>query len=201
MIGLYTKNFGDIWFGVGCNNKEVFASSFAFSQEKALHSLLSSIPYNLPFQKFEEPSALAGRALHALKDIYDGKVFDEALPLNTNHLSAYARKVVKVVSMTPLGYVTSYGAVAKAAGGSPRAVGRVMASNPFPLIVPCHRVVSWDFTLGGYGGGSDLKLAILSRESRGYSTTEVFVFGGKLRLFPVEFVLKKLGKTEVRSKH
>lgn len=202
MMGLYTRNIDGVWFGAACNNKEVFASSFAFSQEEVLKSLLNSIPYNTPFQQFKKPSTLAEYALRVLKDVYDGKGSDETLPLSTKHLSSYARKVIETVSAVPLGYVTSYGSVARVAGGSPRAVGRVMAFNPFPLIVPCHRVVSWDFTLGGYGGGLDVKLAILSREKRGYSVeTEVSVRCGKLRLFPVEFVLDRLKKIGARSKY
>lgn len=197
MIGLYTKNIDEVWFGVACDDKEVFAAYFAFSREKVLRSLLNAIPYNMPFQQFRETSTLAEHVLHVLKDAYDGKGSNETLPLSTKHLSSYARKVIAVVSMVPLGYVTSYGSVARVAGGSPRAVGRVMAFNPFPLIVPCHRVVSWDFTLGGYGGGLDIKLAILKREKQGYSVeAETSVCGGKLRLFPVEFVLDKLEKLD-----
>ncbi|MEM3672981.1 MAG: MGMT family protein [Candidatus Bathyarchaeia archaeon] len=195
MIGLYVKNVDGVWFGVACNDKEVFAASFAFSQEEVLSSLLNAIPCGMPFQQFKETSALAERVLHVLKDVYDGKSFNEILPVCTRHLSSYARKVIAVVSAVPLGYVTSYGSVARVAGGSPRAVGRIMAFNPFPLIVPCHRIVSWNFTLGGYGGGLDVKLAILKREKRGYSVeAEASVCGGKLRLFPVEFVLNKFEK-------
>jgi methylated-DNA-[protein]-cysteine S-methyltransferase len=195
MIGLYTKNIDGVWFGATCNSKEVFATSFAFSREKVLRSLLNTIPYYTPFQQFKKLSPLAEQALHVLKDVYDGKGSDETLPLSTKHLSSYARKVIAVVSAVPLGYVTSYGSAANVAGGSPRAVGRVMAFNPFPLIVPCHRVVSRDFTLGGYGGGLDIKLAILKREKQGYSVEAyASVCCGKLRLFPVEFVLDKLEK-------
>ncbi|MGB9713375.1 MAG: methylated-DNA--[protein]-cysteine S-methyltransferase [Candidatus Bathyarchaeales archaeon] len=201
MIGLFTKNIDGVWFGAACNNKEVFAVSFAFSQKEVLKSLLNAIPYNTPFQQFKETSTLAGHVLRVLKDVYDGKGADATLPLNTKYLSEYVRRVIAAVSAVPLGYVTSYGSVAKVAGGSPRAVGRVMAFNPFPLIVPCHRVVSWDFTLGGYGGGLNIKLAILSREKQGYSVeAEVSVGdGGKLRLFPVEFVLSKLERIGVKE--
>ena len=68
-----------------------------------------------------------------------------------------------------------------------------MASNLFPLLVPCHRVVRSDFTLGGYGFGLNVKLEILKRESRGFSSErEIRVNDGKLRVFPVEFVLKRV---------
>ena len=103
--------------------------------------------------------------------------------------------MLKAASLIPTGYVTSYGALAKAAGGSPRSVGRVMASNPFVPIVPCHRVVSSDFTLGGYGGGLAVKLEFLVREKRGYKSPLEVPFGDeKLRVFPVELVLRKLNR-------
>jgi hypothetical protein len=72
-------------------------------------------------------------------------------------------------------------------------VGNVMAANPFAPIVPCHRVVSANFALGGYGGGLDLKVALLKREKRGYSEKrEIPVDAQKLQVFPVEFVLRKI---------
>jgi methylated-DNA-[protein]-cysteine S-methyltransferase len=128
-----------------------------------------------------------------LKNIYDGKDVTIGFPLAMEHLPEYSRKVLPVASLIPVGYVSSYGCVAKAVGGGPRAVGNVMASNPFAPIVPCHRVVSSDFTLGGYGGGLKVKLAFLKREKRGYgSKREISVGGKKLQVFPVEFVLRKV---------
>lgn len=130
-----------------------------------------------------------------LKDIYDGKEVSNNFSLAAEHLSSYFQRVVKIVSLIPLGYASSYGAVAKVAGGSPRAVGRVMALNPFAPIVPCHRVVGSDFSLRGYGGGLDMKFAFLKRESRGYaSSKEISVNGKKLTVFPVELALSKAEK-------
>jgi hypothetical protein len=68
-----------------------------------------------------------------------------------------------------------------------------MAANPFAPIVPCHRVVKSDFSLGGYGGGLKVKLSLLGREKRGYSTSkEIEVNGRHLQVFPVEYVLRDL---------
>ena len=101
--------------------------------------------------------------------------------------------MLKTTAEIPLGYVTSYGSIAKAAGGGPRAVGNIMAANPFAPIVPCHRVVKSDFTLGGYGGGLKVKLELLGREKRGFSTSkELEVNGRQLQVFPVEYVLRNL---------
>jgi methylated-DNA-[protein]-cysteine S-methyltransferase len=198
MIDVYTKSIDGVWFGVACAEQRIFSTSFAHSQQEALRKLLSSIPFNVPFQAYPEPSAFAEPVLNSVKNVYDGKGISQEFPLATEHLSAYTQKVLAAAASIPLGYVTSYGSIAKAAGGSPRAVGRVMASNPFAPIVPCHRVVSSDFTLGGYGGGLDVKLELLVREKRGHThPLEVPVENKKLRVFPVEFVFKNLQAHDV----
>jgi len=115
--------------------------------------------------------------------------------LEMKRVSSYARRVLSCVYKVPVGYVTTYGAVANAVGGSPRAVGRVMATNPFAPIVPCHRVVCSDFSLGGFGGGFgagvEMKREILKREDRGYrEPAKLRVNGGALALFPVGFLRK-----------
>jgi len=198
MISLYMENIEGIWFGIACDEKKIFATTFASDEKRGLQSLLKSLPLNVPFQQSEETSVFAKRVIGLMKNIYDGKGDSDSFSLVTKHLSDYARRVIEVVSLVPVGYVASYGSVAGAAGGGPRAVGRVMASNPFPLVVPCHRVVCSDFTLGGYGGGYDnvpVKLGILKRESRGYgSEREIAVGGGGLLVFPVERVLKRVGE-------
>lgn len=198
MIGLYMENVEGVWFGIACDGEKIFATTFASDEKRVLQSLLKSIPFNVPFQHSEETSVFAGRVIGLMKNIYDGKGDSDNFSLVKECLSDYARRVIEVVSLVPVGYVASYGSVARAAGGGPRAVGRVMASNPFPLVVPCHRVVCSDFTLGGYGGGYDnvpVKLGILKRESRGYgSEREIAVGGGGLLVFPVERVLKRVGE-------
>jgi len=195
MICLYAKNIEGVWFGVACDEKSIFGTAFTSTEKHALQSLLHGIPFDVPFQIFEKPSVFTDSVLAFLKDIYDGKDVSQSFPLATDHLSEYQKKVLDVASLIPVGYVASYGTVAKAAGGGPRAVGNVMAMNPFAPIVPCHRVVSSDFSLGGYGGGLDAKLAFLIREKRGYAAQrEIPVDGKKLLVIPVEFVFKKLKK-------
>ena len=66
-----------------------------------------------------------------------------------------------------------------------------MASNPFAPIVPCHRVVKSDFTLGGYGFGLNAKAELLRKEKRGFSDMKkIIVNGGQLTVYPVENVLR-----------
>ncbi len=192
MIGLYTKNFEGVWFGVACDDKKIFATSFSSSQINVLHGLLANIPFNVPFQQPAEFSSFAEQALALMKDVYDGKGAGQTLPLSMEHLSNYAERVLEAVALIPVGYVSSYGAVAKAVGGSPRAVGRVMATNPFPPLVPCHRVVASDFSLGGYSGGLRAKLEFLKREKRGFiEKMEIPAKKKRLQVYPVEYVLNK----------
>ena len=193
MIGVYTKKIGNMWFGVTYEEQRVFGASFAVSNEEALRCLLSGIPFNVPFQVFQEPTAFAEKVLASVKNVYDGKDTTQGFALAMEHLPAYTRRVLEVTALIPTGYVASYGAIAKAAGGGARAVGNVMARNSFAPFVPCHRVVSSDLTLGGYGGGLDVKHDFLVREKRGYtSPRQIPVDGKKLQVFPVEFVLKKV---------
>lgn len=87
--------------------------------------------------------------------------------------------------------MASYGAIAKAAGGSPRAVGNVMCRKLFAPIALCHMVVSSEFTLGGYGGGLSVKHDFLVREKQGYASRRHIPIGDKeLQVLSVEFVLK-----------
>jgi len=191
MIHVYCKEIDGTWFAAAIENGTVVATTFASYEEDALRHLLKSLPYNVPFQMAEKPTRLSKKVLSALKSIFDGKEVHPEFKLETRYLTDYARKVHKCVASVPAGYVTSYGEVAKTVGGSPRAVGRVMATNPFLLLVPCHRVVRSNLTLGGFGLGTALKREILQREDRGYSKSiKIKVNGKSLSLFPVNFLRK-----------
>ncbi len=89
-----------------------------------------------------------------------------AVPLALPSETEFAAAVREGGRRIPGGSTMAYGEVAAAAGrpGAARAVGRVMATNPVPPFVPCHRVVAADGGLGGYGGGLDLKSRLLERE-------------------------------------
>lgn len=200
MLNLYVKEIESVWFGVAFEGEEIFATTFAFSKQGALQSLLRGIPFNVPFIQSEEPSNFADAVVVVLKKVYDGKDVSFNFSLATNYLSNYARRVIEATLLIPIGYVTSYEAIAKAVGGSARAVGNFMARNPFVPLVPCHRVVCSDFSLGGYGGGLNVKLQILKREKRGYtSERKLSLNGKKLLLFPVENVLNKVKEENLTS--
>jgi methylated-DNA-[protein]-cysteine S-methyltransferase len=83
-------------------------------------------------------------------------------------MTPFAKRVYKIVSRIPLGEVRTYKWVALKAGnpGAYRAVGQVLKNNPYPLIIPCHRVINSDNKLGGYMFGARRKKSILGLEKK-----------------------------------
>jgi len=85
----------------------------------------------------------------------------------------FQRHVLLAEHGIPRGWVSTYGRIAGHVGspGSSRAVGRALATNPFPIIIPCHRAVRADGGIGGYQGGGEMKRALLAREGVEFATT------------------------------
>lgn len=82
--------------------------------------------------------------------------------------SEWQKAVWRALSEIPFGETRSYGEIAASVGrpGAARAVGRANATNRLPLVVPCHRVIAADGSLGGFSGGLHLKERLLRHESR-----------------------------------
>lgn len=78
----------------------------------------------------------------------------------------FQRSVIIAEYGIPRGWVSTYGRIAKYLGRpeSSRAVGRALATNPFPIVVPCHRAIRSNGDLGGYQGGVKMKKRLLERE-------------------------------------
>lgn len=99
---------------------------------------------------------------------------DIIVPLDLADLDrcpGFQRSVLLLERRVPRGHVTTYGAIAKELGTGARAVGNALARNPFPLMVPCHRAVAADRTIGGFQGGSRMKRALLEREGIEFDKT------------------------------
>jgi methylated-DNA-[protein]-cysteine S-methyltransferase len=80
--------------------------------------------------------------------------------------SDFQRRVLLAEYTIPRGQVSTYGRIARALGveGGARAVGSALARNPFPIVIPCHRAVRSDGTVGGYQGGAPMKRVLLGLE-------------------------------------
>jgi methylated-DNA-[protein]-cysteine S-methyltransferase len=192
MIQIYIQNTNDLWFAVACSEQQIVATFFADIKQKVLSQLLNNLPLGIPFQVMSGSSVYAKSVFTLMADILEGKDIDHVFDLVTEKLPKYTTQVLNAVMQIPTGYIASYGAVAQAVGGGPRAVGNVMAGNIFVPLVPCHRVVKSDFSLGGYGGGLKIKYQLLMKERRGYLEPKDIVIknGEVLRVYPVEVTLK-----------
>jgi len=191
VICVCRQRFGGLWCAVAVEDDKVFALNFGSDEGKVLKGLLASLPFNVPFQVVEKQSQFSEKVLTAMKLMVAGENVSVDFIFEMGHLPEYSRRVLGFLSKVPVGYVTTYGALAKASGGGARAVGNVMASNPFAPLLPCHRVVRSDFSIGGYGGGAEVKRAILQREDRGFKEpTKIRVDSSVLSVFPVGFVRK-----------
>ncbi len=101
-----------------------------------------------------------------LDEYFAGRRTDFDLPLDWRLVGPYARKVLRATAAIPFGQVSTYREVARKAGNpaASRAAGNALGSNPIPVVVPCHRVLRTNGTLGGYGGGLDKKELLLRLE-------------------------------------
>ena len=95
----------------------------------------------------------------------------EAVDFELEHIalercSEFQARVLVAEHQIPRGWVSTYGRIASRLGvsGGARAVGRALASNPFPIIIPCHRAIRSNGELGGYQGGFEMKRALLEFE-------------------------------------
>ena len=81
-------------------------------------------------------------------------------------MNSLEQKVYGKLLSVPKGKVTTYGDLARAVGlnNGQRAIGKIMNKNPFPVIIPCHRVVKSDGKVGGYYFGNEVKSKMLSDE-------------------------------------
>jgi len=118
---------------------------------------------NRPDQRSEGLSGWAG----AIMDYLDGNSEDVSLPLDV-HATVFQWRVWQKLQAIPRGQTTTYGQLAQELGQSSasRAVGQACASNPVALIVPCHRALRKDGSLGGYRWGTERKAQLLEQERR-----------------------------------
>lgn len=114
------------------------------------------------------PGAIA-EAIDAIQRLLLGAHVDlRAVPLDWSVVPELARRVYEIAREVAPGRVVTYGQIAHQLGGDidARSVGQALGANPFPIVVPCHRVIAADGRLGGFSapGGTTLKQRILAIE-------------------------------------
>ncbi|MFQ5966928.1 MAG: methylated-DNA--[protein]-cysteine S-methyltransferase [Acidimicrobiia bacterium] len=156
------SGIGDVWIAFNGNGVSAcFPTDFVESVEDYLGEMTGREAFPA-----EMPKRLAGRVDQALAS---GRAQD--VPFDLRGVSPFQRAVLRKTTEIPPGEVRPYGWVAREIGKpkAVRAVGTALARNPVPVLIPCHRVVRSDGTVGQYAYGSERKKAIL--RSEGVETT------------------------------
>jgi methylated-DNA-[protein]-cysteine S-methyltransferase len=140
-------------------------SLFAAVNERGLCALEFGRQESEFLQRFDnrtrlkkDPKAVE-RVLAQLREYFAGDRSNFNLPVDISQLTPFQRSVLDVACRIAPGQVWTYQRIAEELG-RPRAsrpVGGALAHNPIPIVIPCHRVVASDGSLGGYSGGSGLK--------------------------------------------
>jgi methylated-DNA-[protein]-cysteine S-methyltransferase len=151
---------GPLWIAVGPKGVLAIHYGTAPSQAELARIVRAYGPGVLPDARRADPVA------RELDQYFNGKrrAFDVAVDLSP--LTDFQRRILTATARVPFGDVSTYAAVAAKAGSekASRAAGQALGSNPIPIVVPCHRVLASDGSLGGYSGGLDAKRALLHME-------------------------------------
>ena len=191
-VDLFVEPVDGRWFGLAVDGAAVAATAVGPTRERTLDSLRRSLPPGVACRFPAEKPDFARQMLALLADLEAGREDGKGLSLAPDCIGEPLASILRVAASIPLGYVTTYGDVARAAGADARDVGTAMARNPIYPIVPCHRVVGAGFALVGYAGSRGpaalrSKLDRLVRETRGFrEEREIATPAGPLRVYPVE---------------
>jgi len=151
-IGLLRKTpLGNLWIAVS----EAGLTAVTWSQNQAEFG-------EYLIKRFKRPIQLdAGRTaqvMNELREYLKGKLRQFTVPIDWSVLRPFQCQALQATYAIPYGQTRTYGSIAAMIGRSQaaRAVGRAEATNPMPLVIPCHRVIGADGKLHGYGGGNGL---------------------------------------------
>lgn len=121
---------------------------------------------------------LSGPIADEIQAYFAGKLTSFSIPVDFSGVSNFTRKVLVATATIPYGETASYGEIAKMIDmpGATQAVGNALGANPVPIVVPCHRVVRSDGSMGWFTGGPDIKRALLRLEGVEFPEQAVLPF-------------------------
>ncbi|MFZ5819982.1 MAG: methylated-DNA--[protein]-cysteine S-methyltransferase [Chloroflexota bacterium] len=148
---LRASPLGDLWVAVS----DLGLAAIEWSRDEADFDAYLTKRFKRPVQPGREQ---ASPALRQLDEYLRGAREAFSLPIDWAVLRPFQRQVLQIVYAIPYGETRAYGEIAHEIGKprAARAVGRANATNPMPLVIPCHRVIGSDGKLHGYGGGEGL---------------------------------------------
>ncbi len=142
----------------------------AYTSRTSTDELLTSFSKSdTPVALAQHPSGALATAIDQLGQYFDGSRAAFDLPMELGVLrGGFTARVLLQASAIPYGTTTNYGAIAARCANprGARAAGNALGSNPLPIVIPCHRIIRSDGSLGGYTGGLDKKAWLLELEQR-----------------------------------
>ncbi len=170
---VFKTNWG--YFGLACRAKKVIKSVLPIENYKIVTKLLTDGLKNPEFNK-----NLQKDWQKMIKDYFEGKFSPDLhkIPVYLEDTTPFRKAVYKACANIPLGRTISYADLAAKAGSpkASRAAGTALANNNIPLIIPCHRVIKSDGTLGQFSAhrGSKMKIKLLELEKSLWNYLKVY---------------------------
>jgi methylated-DNA-[protein]-cysteine S-methyltransferase len=171
MIRIASQQKNGLWFTAAVNESgRLVACAFSDRSKAAAEKSVKSY---IGQSASELSETMDPDIFRQIYEIYAGKGNANFNAFDLQNVSEFRRKVYSLLQAIPNGKVATYGALAKKLGSAryARAVGTAVATNPLPLIIPCHRVVPASLKVGNYGmpgrnpsEGGDVKRGLLERE-------------------------------------
>ena len=158
---LIKSNFGDV-IVVWRKTNDMIVRVFLPNQRRLF---MSSVYKDSKFG--QRPNQVIRALCGKIGALLEGRAVDFSLgSLDWAVTYHFQKRVLRLEHRIPRGMVSTYGRLAKKLGNrrAARAVGTALARNPFPLIIPCHRTIRTNGSLGGYAGGLDMKKRLLRSE-------------------------------------
>lgn len=155
---------GPVWVAV--SDHGIVALEFD-EEEERIRSLLGASTK----EEITRDQDVVTEISHQLGEYFAGRQLDFNIAIDWSTLRDFQSKVLQHVARIPPGQVKTYGQIAEEIGlgkTAARAVGRANATNPIPIIIPCHRVIGANGELTGYGGPGGIKTKAWLLEIEGY---------------------------------
>ncbi len=156
---VFKTNFG--WCGLIGSKKGLLEFILPKSGRSALYACL-----RLKYQTARPNDQLFDHLMQELKNYFQGEEISINFPLDKRKYTSFQRKVWMATRKIPYGETNTYGWISRQINNisACRAVGQALSRNPFPILVPCHRVIKSNGELGGFSGGIVLKKRLLRLE-------------------------------------
>ena len=169
-VTLAAEKIGDLWVSVAYDTEgRIIANSLPVKGRATARQMVVDSLASRGIGQFHERTMALGKTLagEVMKaGLGEGRSEKLVPVLSYEGLTDLEREIYEFVRGVPRGSVVSYGDVAAGVGRprAARAVGNAMAKNPFPWVVPCHRVVKSDLSIGGFSGSPCRKGDLLRQE-------------------------------------